>query len=163
MKRLILLLILSPTLLLSQIQKTKPIIIFDTVDRNQKSILFAKKETGDNISYVLSAENKTSKDFAKCKWLTSMSRNDTKSLINALETLEKDSSIESDIFNLTYNKNKIIVKIKQTKCTSKHKTYYFQKSCKRALSFILLPDMSSELIAKLKAEIDKSDFAINKH
>ena len=160
---LILLVILSPMLLFSQIQKTKTIITFDTVDRNTKSILFAKKKTGDNISYVLSAENKTSKDFAKCKWLTSISKKEIRSLINALETLEKDSSIESDIFNLAYNKNKITVQIKQTKCTSEHKTYYFQKSCKRALSFIILPDIASELLTKLNKEISESDFTANKH
>lgn len=134
---------------------------FETIGKNIKYVSFFKKIVGNDISYFLSAENKTSKDYAKCQWETSISEYQLTYFISALESIEAGSFIESNMFKLACNKGKLKVQIKQTECTSKHKTYYFQKSCKRSLSFTIPLNSVSKLLTELHDMINKSDFASN--
>ena len=53
---------------------TKDIIAFNTIEKDEKTILFSKQTTSNNINYIVKAENKTSKDFNKCKWVSSLTR-----------------------------------------------------------------------------------------
>ena len=72
--------------------------------------------------------------------------------VDVLENLEVGSSVESRLFNFVYKKNKIKIYINDSRCTSEHKTYYFQESCKRRLSFVILEDEKSEITSALKRD-----------
>ena len=99
--------ICSSFLLFAQQIITKSIISFNTHERNSKTVLFEKQDLDHNINFLLKAENKTSKDFTKCKWITSLSQDQLIYFIDVLENLEAGSSVESRLFNFVYKKNKI--------------------------------------------------------
>ena len=118
-----------------------------------------KKQTSRNdISFILTAENQSSKDITKGKWITSLSKEQLIFFIDALKHLKAGSSLENSIFNFVFKKNKIKININDVKCTSEHKTYYFQKSCKRHLSFVILENQVPEILLALKAEINEIDY-----
>ncbi|MEC9208824.1 MAG: hypothetical protein VX762_00165 [Bacteroidota bacterium] len=150
--------ILSSILLFPQELIKKYIISINTYEKNAKTILFEKQILDNSISFVLKAENKSSKDFAKCKWITSLSKEELMYFIDALEALEVGSSLESSLFNFVYKKNKIKIQIKDTKCTSEHKMYYFQKSCNRMLSFVILPNEVPNMLSTLKQTIREIEY-----
>ena len=139
----------------------KEIIRFNSNEKNSKSIFFSKKINSENVTYLLSAENKTSREFAKCKWETVISKIDLKNLIEALESINNASVIKSNAFDISVQKDKIKFKIKRTKCTSEHKTFYFQKSCKKDLNFVISLTIIPELIFALKESIEKNEFITN--
>ena len=61
-KILIPILFLCSFVLSAQETLTKDIITFNTIEKNEKTILFSKQTTGNSIKYVVSAKNKTSKE-----------------------------------------------------------------------------------------------------
>jgi len=159
MKKLLLpVAILSSIVLFAQGIITKEIISIDTYEKNVKTILFEKQISGNSISFVLKAENRSSKDFAKCKWITSFSQEEIIFFLDALEDLEVSSSLETPLFNFIYKKNRVKINIKDTKCTSEHKMFYFQKSCNRALSFIIPSNEMPEIISNLKQSIREIEY-----
>ena len=159
MKKLLLpVAILSSIVLFAQGLTKKHIISINTYEKNEKTILFEKQTSDNSISFALKAENKSSKDFAKCKWITSLSKEELMYFVDALEALEVGSSLESSLFNFVYKKNKIKIKIKDTKCTSEHKTYYFQQSCNRILSFVILPNEVPKILSALKQTIREIEY-----
>ena len=159
MKKIILpILIFSFVLLFGQGKVTQYIISIITHEKNSKKILFEKETSDHDISFVLKAENQSSKDFTKCKWITLFSVEELIDFLDVLENIDIGSSVESSVFKIIYKKNRIKVEIKNTKCTSEHKVYYFQKSCNRALSFIILPNETSEIISVLKQTITEINY-----
>lgn len=150
--------ICSSFLLFAQQIITKSIISFNTHERNSKTVLFEKQDLDYNTNFLLKAENKTSKDFTKCKWITSLSQDQLSYFIDVLENLEVGSSVESRLFNFVYKKNKIKIYINDSRCTSEHKIYYFQESCKRRLSFVILEDEKSEITSALKQVLREIEY-----
>tara|TARA_B100001250_G_scaffold87804_1_gene72637 strand:+ start:30950 stop:31501 length:552 start_codon:yes stop_codon:yes gene_type:complete len=126
---------------------------FYSEEKNEKSIFFSEKKRGEDISFGLKAKNRTSKDFAKCEWITSFSLDQLLYFINSLESIENNSHIEATLFSISLKKNQLVVRIKDTRCTSEHKMYYFQKSCKRSLSFVISTNQSDEIVKVLKHEL----------
>ena len=143
----------SSFMLFAQGPTTQNIISINTYEKNKKTILFKKQTSGNSISFVLKAENQSSKDFTKCKWITPLSKEELIYFIDELESLEVGSSTESSLFNFVYKKKKIKIQIKNTKCTSEHKIYYFQQSCNRILSFVILANEAPEILSALKQTI----------
>ncbi len=150
--------ICSSFLLFAQQIITKSIISFNTHERNAKTVLFEQQDLDHNTNFLLKAENKSSKDFTKCKWITSLSQDQLIYFIDVLENLEAGSSVESRLFNFMYKKNKIKIHIKDSRCTSEHKTYYFQESCKRRLSFVILEGDKSEITSALKQVLREIEY-----
>ena len=150
--------ILSFIALFSQEIITKDIISFNTDERNEKTILFEKQDSDDKISFLLKAENKSSKDFTKCQWITSLSKEELIYFIDVLENLQVGSSVESSLFNVVFKKNKIKIQVKDSRCTSEHKIYYFQESCKRKLSFVILQDKKLEITSALKKALREIEY-----
>ena len=150
--------ILSFIALFSQEIITKDIISFNTNERNEKTILFEKQSLDDKILFFLKAENKTSKDFTKCQWITSLSKEELIYFIDVLENLQVGSSVENPLFNFIYKKNKIKIQIKDSRCTSEHKIYYFQQSCKRRLSFVILEEKTVEITSALKQALREIEY-----
>ena len=68
MKSLLLSLTLTLTIsVFSQSVTTRKIVAFETLEKNSKIIQIAKLTQGESYSYVLKAENETSKDYVSCK------------------------------------------------------------------------------------------------
>ena len=154
-KTLIPILFLCSSVLSAQAILTKDIITFNTIEKNEKTILFSKQTTSNNISYIVRAENKTSKDFNKCKWASSLTSKKLKYFAMQIEEIKQGETMETNLFTLKAKNNRVRVYFKNTKCTSEHKTHYFQKSCNRALSFIVQQDQIEELTKALIKDIEQ--------
>ena len=155
MKSLLLSITICTSLLVqSQTTITKDIVSITTQEKNSKTILFTKKISNNKTSFVLKVNNETSKDYSKCKWVTDVSDGELKYFVDELVALELGMSFECSLFHLVHKKNKIKVKFIDTKCTSEHKTYYFQESCKRTLQFVLLPQQVLTLNSSINKELD---------
>ena len=159
-KTLIPILFLCSFVLSAQETLTKDIIAFNTIEKNEKTILFSKQTTSNSINYVLSAENKTSKDFNKCKWVSRLTNQELESFAVTLAKIKQGETIKTNFVTLKFKNEKIHVYFKNTKCTSEHKTHYFQKSCNRELSFIVQQNQIQELTKTLGKDI-KQDILVN--
>ena len=151
--------LLSSIILCAQQVESETILSVNSYERNAKTILFEKKISDNNITFILKAENQSSKDFTKCKWISSFSKEEIMYFVDILDGLEVSSSVESSLFNVVSKKKKIKVEIKNTKCTSQHKTYYFQESCKRVLSFVFLSSETPKIVEALKKSADSVVYA----
>ncbi|MAW20971.1 MAG: hypothetical protein CMD16_01075 [Flavobacteriales bacterium] len=155
MKKMSLLLaIISSISLFSQEIITKEIFTLQTKEKNSKTILFSSQERSQDFYYIIKAKNETSKDFSKCKWLSRLSVGDFMYFLDALASIEEGSTFECSLFLLKYKNNKLNIKFNKTKCTSEHKTHYFQKSCNRSLNFVLYESQIKDIINKLQENLD---------
>ena len=154
-KTLIPILFLCSFLLSAQEILTKDIIAFNTIEKNEKTILFSKQTTSNIINYVLNAENKTSKDFNKCKWVSRLTKKELEYFAVTLLKINERETIETNFITLKFKNEKIHVYFKNTKCTSEHKTHYFQQSCNRELSFIVEKTQIEELTKTLIKDIEQ--------
>ena len=158
--------ILLPTLLLVSFvlsaQKTtiRDIITFNTIEKNKKTVIFSKKSTSYNINYMLSAKNKASKDFSNCKWISYLTKKELKGVAVMLAKIKQGEVIKTNLLTLKAKNNRVDICFNDTRCTSEHKTHYFQKSCKRELSFIVRQDQIKELSNVLTKEIEQ-DVLVN--
>ena len=150
MKLLLLSLTLTLTIsVFSQSVTTRKIVAFETLEKNSKIIQISKRTQGERDSYVLKAENVTSKEYVSCKWKTGISINELALFGKMLKELNVGDSYESNLFDLDFKKNKIKVKFKKTKCISDHKVFYFQESCKRSLHFVIYEKQIEGIVKEL--------------
>ena len=75
--------------------------------------------------------------------------------LDALTSIEEGSTFECSLFVLRYKTNKLMIKFNKTKCTSEHKTHYFQKSCNRSLNFVLHKNQIIEVVNILQNNLEK--------
>ena len=136
-------------IILCQNEVKENLVTFNTKERNQKIITFYKNYEIENKSYLLEADNITSKEFVKCKWIKLLSAKDILYFTDLLKYIEPGSKVENNLFTIKHKKNKIIIKVNNSKCTSEHKMYYFQESCKRELTFVILPSEIQDIISAL--------------
>ena len=156
MKKLLLPLALFITIsVFSQGVTTSRITSINTLERNSKTILFFKEGNNKNTSFLLKAMNKSSKDFTKCKWITSLTHSELSLFVNKLDLLEEGVDFDCSSFRINYRKKKVVINIHDTKCTSEHKTFYFQESCNRKLTFSLRVDQISILIKDLRKSLEQ--------
>ena len=159
-KSLILILLLLSFALSAQETLTKDIIVFNTIEKNKKTITFSKQTTSNNINYVLNAKNKTSKDFNKCQWASSLTQKELYYFAITLAKIKQGEEIKTNFCTLRSKNNRIYIRFNDTKCTSEHKTHYFQKSCNRELSFIVQQNQTEELTKALTKE-NEQDILVN--
>ena len=161
MKKLLLPLALFITIsVLSQGITTSKITSINTLERNSKKIFFFKQANNNNTSFLLKAMNESSKDFTKCKWITSLTHSELSLFVNKLDLLENGVDFDCSSFRINYRKNKVVINIHDTKCTSEHKTFYFQESCNRKLTFSLRADQISILIKDLQKSLEQEQLVI---
>lgn len=144
-------------IILCQNQIKGDLITFNTKEKNKKIITFSKNYEIENKSYLLEANNKTSKEFVKCKWVKSLSDKDVLCFYDLLKYIKPGSKAENNLFTIKHKKNKIVIKVNNSKCTSEHKMYYFQESCKKELSFVILPSEVPEIINTLYLSVKKNN------
>jgi len=159
-KTLIPILFLCSFVLSAQETLTKDIIAFNTIEKNKKTILLSKQTTSNDINYVLNAKNKTSKDFNKCMWVSYLTKKELEYFAVTLAKIKQGEIIETNFFTLKSKNNRVHIYFNNTKCTSEHKTHYFQKSCKRELSFIVQQNQIKELTKTLTKDVEQ-DILVN--
>jgi len=159
-KILISILFLCSFILSAQETVTRDLITFNTIEKNKKIILFSKQTTSNNIHYVLNAQNKTSKDFNKCKWVSYLTKKELEYFAVTLAKIKQGEIIETNFFTLKSKNNRVRVYFNNTKCTSEHKTHYFQKSCNRELSFTVQQSQIEELTKTLTKDVEQ-DILVN--
>ena len=161
MKKLLLPLALLITIsVLPQGIKTSKITSINTLERNSKKIFFFKQANNNNTSFLLKAMNESSKDFTKCKWITSLTHSELSLFVNKLDLLENGVDFDCSSFRINYRKNKVVINLHDTKCTSEHKTFYFQESCNRKLTFSLRADQISILIKDLQKSLEQEQLVV---
>ena len=140
---------------LPQSLTTSKITSINTIERNSKTINFYKQtNNNNNNTFIIKAINETSKDFTKCKWTTSLTHSELSLFVKKLALLEIGVDFDCSSFRINYRKNKVVINIHDTKCTSEHKTFYFQETCNRKLSFSLRTEQVSLLINDLHKTLD---------
>jgi hypothetical protein len=161
MRKLLLPLALLITIsVLSQAITTSKITCINTLERNSKTIFFLKQVSSSNTLFLLKAINESTKDFTKCKWITSLTHSELSLFVNKLDLLENGEDFDCSSFRINYRKNKVVINIHDTKCTSEHKTFYFQESCNRKLTFSLRADQISILIKDLQKSLEQEKLVI---
>jgi len=118
---------------------TKEFFQFQTADKNAKTITFHKQSIDLNKSFLITAFNKSSSDFTSCSWEVELSIDCLKELYQALSEINFDvnSQIIYKNISVKVKKGKVGISFLNSSCLNEHSTSYFQKSCKRELSFVI--------------------------
>ena len=133
---LLFLFIFSSFSIFSQIV-TKEFFQIQTFEKNVKTIIFHKKSIDLNKSFLITAFNKSSNDFTKCSWEVELSIDCLKELHLALSKINFDDNSQVIYKNISVKvkKGRVRVFFLNSSCLNEHSISYFQKSCKRELSF----------------------------
>ena len=116
---------------------TKEFFQIQTSDKNAKTIIFQKQSIDLNESFLITAFNKSSNDFTSCSWEVKLSVGCLKELYQALSEINFDynSQIIYKNISVKVKKGRVRVSFLNSSCLNEHSISYFQKSCKRELSF----------------------------
>ena len=131
MKRLLLLLsiiIFCSSNSISQ-ELEQEIFVLDFSKSNSKKFIVLEI----NDQYIFKAFNKENKEVQRCKWKITLNNRHIEELQKSLELLLENDEKEDEtrLYKLIRKKDKIKLHFKNSKCTAKHKLYYFQKDCNR--------------------------------
>jgi len=134
----------------SYCQENKEIVTFNTNEKLIKKVVISEKIFNTENLYVISAQNQTTREYAGCKWKSSLSNSEMKTFIKDLRVLRNSSDKEivrrKRILKKIKN-DRVKVKFDKVKCDSEHKTHYFQKSCNRNLTFIVDAKQEEKIIS----------------
>jgi len=115
---------------------TKEFFQIQTSDKNAKTIIFQKQSINLNESFLITAFNKSSNDFTSCSWEVKLSIDCLKELYQALSKINLDNSkIRYKNLSVKVKKGRVRIAFFNSTCLNEHSISYFQKSCKRELSF----------------------------
>ena len=127
---------------------TKEFFQIQTADKNAKTIIFQKQSIDLNESFLITAFNKSSNDFTKCSWEVKLSIDCLKELHQTLSEINFDdnSQITYKDFSVKVKKGRVRVFFLNSSCLNEHSISYFQKSCKRELSFPIKPEQINSFV-----------------
>ena len=119
-----------------------------TADKNAKTIIFQKQSIDFNESFQITAFNKSSNDFTKCSWEVDLSIDCLKELYLALSEINFDDNSQVIYKNICVKvkKGRVRVSFLNSICLNEHSISYFQKSCKRELSFPINPEQINSFV-----------------
>ena len=156
--KILTLLILCSFVLGAQNFEKENLVSFNTVEKNNKEVIISAISEKENKYFLLSAQNQSNKEYRKCYWELSLTKNRLQRFINELDavehTLVDNKDINSSFFKIDNVKKGIKVQFLNTRCSYDHKTHYFQKSCNRQLTFIVTEEQKSTLINQIYNNID---------
>ena len=111
-------------------QNSKEIFKLEFSKFNTKRLIVTQNQ---NNNYVFSSYNEEREDIQKCKWKVELDKKKTLKLILELENVmeNKTKNSEGNFYKIIRQKDKIKLIFKNSKCTSEHKLYYFQKECNK--------------------------------
>ena len=144
---LLILSIFSSFSIFSQIV-TKEFFQIQTSEKNAKTIIFHKQSIDLNESFLITALNKSSNDFTSCSWEVKLSIGCLKELYQALSEINFDDNSQILYKNLSVKvrKGRVRITFFNSSCLNEHSISYFQKSCKRELSFPIKPDQINSFV-----------------
>ena len=144
---LLILSIFSSFSIFSQIV-TKEFFQIQTSEKNAKTIIFQKQSIDSNESFLITALNKSSNDFTSCSWEVKLSIGCLKELYQALSEINFDDNSQILYKNLSVKvkKGRVRITFFNSSCLNEHSISYFQKSCKRELSFPIKPDQINSFV-----------------
>ena len=127
---------------------TKEFFQIQTSEKNAKTIIFHKQSIDLNESFLITALNKSSNDFTSCSWEVKLSIGCLKELYQALSEINFDNNSQILYKNLSVKvkKGRVRVTFFNSSCLNEHSISYFQKSCKRELSFPIKPDQINSFV-----------------
>ena len=96
---------------------------------NSKKFIVLKR----NNQYIFKSINKEGTEVQNCQWKTTLNEQQIKKLENSIVLLieNKKKKEENHLYKLTRKRDEIELFFKNSKCSAKHKLYYFQKDCNR--------------------------------
>ena len=144
---LLILSIFSSFSIFSQIV-TKEFFQIQTSEKNAKTIIFHKQSIDLNESFLITALNKSSNDFTSCSWDVKLSIGCLKELYQALSEINFDDNSQILYKNLSVKvkKGRVRITFFNSSCLNEHSISYFQKSCKRELSFPIKPEQINSFV-----------------
>ena len=127
---------------------TKEFFQIQTADKNAKTIIFQKQSIDLNEFFLITAYNKSSNDFTKCSWEVELSIDCLKKLHLALSEINFDDNSHGIYKNISVEvkKGRVRVFFLNSSCINEHSIGYFQKSCKRELSFPIKPEQINSFV-----------------
>tara|TARA_B100001540_G_C15593295_1_gene545071 strand:+ start:25 stop:513 length:489 start_codon:yes stop_codon:yes gene_type:complete len=147
---ILLLVILYSFALNAQELEKESLVSFSTVEKNTKEVVISAISQKENKYFLLSAQNKTNKEYRKCYWELSLTQKRLQKFIAELDAADHMlEDTENTFFKIDNVKKGIKVKFLNTKCSYDHKTHYFQKSCNRQLTFIVTEEQKLSLIDEI--------------
>jgi len=101
-----------------------------------------------NESFLITALNKSSNDFTSCTWEVKLSIGCLKELYQVLSEINFDDNSQILYKNLSVKvkKGRVRITFFNSSCLNEHSISYFQKSCKRELSFPIKPDQINSFV-----------------
>ena len=132
--------------MVKQLQKNS--FSFKLSFKNEKTIIFQKQSIDLNESFLITAFNKSSNDFTKCSWEVELSIDCLKELHLALSEINFDDNSQVIYKNISVKvkKGRVRVFFLNSSCINEHSISYFQKSCKRELSFPIKPEQINSFV-----------------
>ena len=127
---------------------TKEFFQIQSSEKNAKTIIFHKQSIDLNESFLITALNKSSNDFTSCSWDVKLSIGCLKELYQALSEInfEDNSQILYKNISVKVKKGRVRITFSNSSCLNEHSISYFQKSCKRELSFPIKPDQINSFV-----------------
>ncbi|MFQ3332288.1 MAG: hypothetical protein ACI84S_000189 [Thalassomonas sp.] len=127
---------------------TKEFFQIQTSEKNEKTIIFHKQSIDLNESFLITALNKSSNDFTSCTWEVKLSIGCLKELYQVLSEINFDDNSQILYKNLSVKvkKGRVRITFFNSSCLNEHSISYFQKSCKRELSFPIKPDQINSFV-----------------
>jgi hypothetical protein len=127
---------------------TKEFFQIQTSEKNAKTIIFHKQSIDLNESFLITALNKSSNDFTSCTWEVKLSIGCLKELYQVLSEINFDDNSQILYKNLSVKvkKGRVRITFFNSSCLNEHSISYFQKSCKRELSFPIKPDQINSFV-----------------
>jgi len=127
---------------------TKEFFQIQTSEKNAKTIIFHKQSIDLNESFLITALNKSSNDFTSCSWEVKLSIGCLKELYQALSEINFDDNSQILYKNLSVKvkKGRVRITFFNSSCLNEHSISYFQKSCKRELSFPIKPEQINSFV-----------------
>ena len=127
---------------------TKEFFQIQTSEKNEKTIIFHKQSIDLNESFLITAFNKSSNDFTSCSWEVKLSIDCLKELHQTLSEInfEDNSQILYKNLSVKVTKGRVRITFSNSSCLNEHSISYFQKSCKRELSFPIKPEQINSFV-----------------
>jgi len=127
---------------------TKEFFQIQSSEKNAKTIIFHKQSIDLNESFLITALNKSSNDFTSCSWDVKLSIGCLKELYQALSEINFDDNNQILYKNLSVKvkKGRVRITFFNSSCLNEHSISYFQKSCKRELSFPIKPEQINSFV-----------------
>ena len=149
MKQFIIIFLFLTTPFLVFTQNYKEIFKVEFSEFNNKRLIVTQNQ---NNNYIFSSYNKEKQDIQNCNWKVELDKKKILKLTHEIESVieNKTKISEGYFYKIFRKKDKIKLIFKNSKCTSEHKLYYFQKDCNKEFTMKMSITEYKKLIFSLR-------------